>query len=83
MLMVNKLLNLLIQAVPLLLLQHAVVKATTNTTPGTINCTDLTRNRVIGFNLLDGSQNPNTQVVTAFKAPYVIDLNNFENCVVL
>lgn len=78
--LVIKISSLLIQAVLLLFLQHATVKATSNTTPGTINCTDLTRNRVLGFNLLDGSQNPNSQIVTSFKAPYVIDLNNFENC---
>jgi hypothetical protein len=71
-----------IQGVLLLSLHRAFVKATPNTTPGTINCTDPSKNRVIGFNILDESQDPTTQGVTTFvgATPYVIDLNNFVNC---
>jgi hypothetical protein len=83
MLAISKKSSLIINAVLLLSFQQAVVNATPNTTPGTVNCTDLSKNRVIGFNILDESQNPITQGVTNFPAngpPFVIDLNNYANC---
>jgi hypothetical protein len=83
MLAMNKYSSFLIQAALLLSFNHGAVMATPNTTPGTINCTDLSKNRVIGFNILDESQNPVTQGVTNFAGsgpPFVIDLNNYVNC---
>jgi hypothetical protein len=80
MLMLIKRSSVLIQAVLLVSFHHAVVNATPNTTPGTVNCTDLSRNRVKGFKLVDGSNNTSTQIVTDFAKPYVIDLNQFGNC---
>jgi hypothetical protein len=57
------------------------VAATPDLTPGTVNCTDPSKNRVIGFKLLDGSNDPLSQiVVTDFSTPITIDLNKFANC---
>jgi hypothetical protein len=59
----------------------SVVTATPDNSTGTVNCTDPSKNRVIGFELLDGSNDPLTQtVVSTFSTNITIDLNNFKNC---